>query len=166
MKEQVEQEDLKVLHEKIQSEIKILAESEERMNRISEMSEKLLEKLAMHMQSLDSQEKALAEIQSSANLRKRESENSVREIKNQMTEMDHDLDAKLDRLALTVIHEVTRLSENSERNNRNTADVYSYKLKILEKRMNEGEQWRFYFTLFVILLGVVLSIPDILSIIK
>lgn len=73
------------------------------------------------------------------------------------------MDTRFAALNQNVINEIRNITDRYDRTQANTTDTLLHKIRLLESRTNDLEQWRFHYTLFTILVFIVLVMPDIFT---
>lgn len=110
-------------------------------------------KMAKHELLLD-------EIRMNADFRRRESENSVREIKTQMVGMEHELDSKTSIVVDKIFEKLDAVEKAQRSEISRLAKSFGSEVDLLNKRVNKIEQWNvFQIIVLLIVAALVLFFP-------
>lgn len=110
--------------------------------------------------SLAKHDLTLDEIRIGADFRKRESENSVREIKSQMNNMERDMETGMSAVVDKVVERIDTFEKNHQRNIADVRNVVKGEIDELKRRVALIERWNaFHLTMLVIVSIVVLLVP-------
>lgn len=110
--------------------------------------------------SLARHDLTLDEIRIGADFRKRESENSVREIKGQMGDMEHDIECKMSVVVETIVERIDAFESKHQANVDRLFNVLKDDINDLKKRVTLIERRNvFQISLLVIVSVIVLLLP-------
>lgn len=110
--------------------------------------------------SLAKHDLTLDEIRVKADFRKRESENSVREIKSQMDDMEHDMETSMTSVVIKVVDRIDAFERNHRNSITEISTMVRGEIDDLKRRVGAIERWNaFHLTMLVIVSVVVLLIP-------
>lgn len=149
-------EDVKQLKHDIQQ----LKQVDVKLENISNLMVQIRDSVISSHASLARHDLTLDEIRIGADFRKRESENSVREIKSQMGDMEHDIDSKMSIIVDTIVDRINTFEATYQANVDKLFGVLKDDINDLKKRVTLIERRNiFQVSMLVIFSIIVLLIP-------
>lgn len=124
---------------------------EQRVDDLKETTNALQDLFLKNQEILRIQTLTLEEIRNSADSRKRDSENSIREIKNQMTEMSIDNSENKSDILTAIEFKIEAFNKINESNTNKLVKSFDGKFRSLNKKVNFLYLWIFVLTALFVL---------------
>lgn len=141
----------------LRRQVESLKSVDEKIDRISKLLSDVKDGIEFSHQSIIKHELILEEIRVNADFRKRESENSVREIKTQMVGMGHDLDINAAAGVDKIIERLDHFEKSQQNDSMKLTQYFTTELDSLKARVTSIEKWNTFNIAIVLLVAIIFT---------